>query len=314
MTIPNVPITPPVWDDAALAKQAQTALEDFVDRRLAEPAKRYVDHLKARKASLKRLVRVLSPIDPANPDIAIVREILLDSDLQNALRYIAGPPISADDLGVLVTHKTARITKTAITSHPSLANDILQLICRLADSERFPWLAQGRPPRPYELKQAIRATTSMHAAQTMQTERRAYGKEVEAGLEKRLVAMDFKKVPTPNKGKVTTPNHMPAAKTFYGECTVQGRRADLLIGLPDGRCVAVEAKDSSSVVNSVKRVLNDTAAKARHWNSKFGETLVPVALLSGVFGLDNLKSAQASGLFLVWSHDLDSFTDWLDAQ
>lgn len=148
----------------------------------------------------------------------------------------------------------------------------------------------------------------------MQTERRAYGRVVEGKLRERLQLLGYEPVKTPNKGRITTPMHMPRAKSFYGECSVQGRRADLLIGLSDGRIVAVEAKDSSSVVNSVKRVLNDTAAKARHWHTKFGETLIPVALLSGVFGTDSLRSAQASGLYLVWSHDLDSFIDWLAGQ
>jgi len=306
--------TPPIWDDAALARHARTSLEDFVERRLAEPAARYGEHLRSRKKAIKRLIRLLSPVDPRNPDITVIREILLDPDLQSALRYVAGPPISADDLGVLVTRGTGRITKTAIKTDPKLANEILQLICRLADSERFPWIRSGRSPRPHELKQAIRATASMHAAQTIQTERRGYGKEVESFLQRRLEDMGFKKVPTPNKGKITAPAHFPPPKTFYGECIVHGRRTDLLIGLPDGRCVAVEAKDSSSVVNSVKRVLNDTAAKAAHWHGKFGEIIVPVALLSGVFGFENLKNAQASGLYLVWSHDLDSFTAWLAVQ
>jgi hypothetical protein len=27
-----------------------------------------------------------------------------------------------------------------------------------------------------------------------------------------------------------------------------------------------------------------------------------------------VRSAQASGLYLVWSHDLDSFADWLASQ
>jgi XamI restriction endonuclease len=107
---------------------------------------------------------------------------------------------------------------------------------------------------------------------------------------------------------------MPSAKTFYGECSFYGRRADLLIGLNDGRTVAVEAKDSSSVVNSVKRVLNDTAAKAKHWGAEVGKTVVPVALISGVFGTEDLKKAQTSGLYLVWAHDLDSFAEWLEAQ
>jgi hypothetical protein len=67
-------------------------------------------------------------------------------------------------------------------------------------------------------------------------------------------------------------------------------------------------------VNSVKRVRNDTAAKAKHWAEAVGKTVVPVALLSGVFGTEDLKQAQHAGLFLVWAHDLDSFIEWLAAQ
>ena len=148
----------------------------------------------------------------------------------------------------------------------------------------------------------------------MQTERRAYGRAVERALRDRLQAMGYVRATAPNKGKITAPIHMPAALTFYGECSIHGRRTDLLIGLPDGRAIAVEAKDSSSVVNSVKRVLNDTAAKAEHWHAKFGEMLIPVALLSGVFGTDSLRTAQAKGLYLVFAHDLDSFVAWLDTQ
>lgn len=64
----------------------------------------------------------------------------------------------------------------------------------------------------------------------------------------------------------------------------------------------------------MKRVLNDTAAKADFWHGKLGESVIPVALLSGVFGVDNLKSAQARRLFLVWSDDLDSFANWITSQ
>lgn len=314
MAIANRADTPPLWDDAAIERQAQTALDDFVSRRLAEPSSRYSKHLEERRRALHTLFRQLAPFDPRNPDIEIARRILSNPELESALRYVAGPPISKDDVGVLATCTRQRIRTLAVRTNPTLAIDILALICRLADSERFPWLSRGRKPRPFEIKQAVRATTALHAAQAMQTERRAYGKVVEGLLRERLVQLGYEAARTPNRGRVTAPIHLPRARSFYGECSVHGRRADLLIGLTDGRAVAVEAKDSSSVVNSVKRVLNDTAAKARHWRERFGETLVPVALLSGVFGIDSLRSAQASGLYLVWSHDLDSFTAWLAAQ
>jgi hypothetical protein len=47
---------------------------------------------------------------------------------------------------------------------------------------------------------------------------------------------------------------------------------------------------------------------------QFGERPIPVALLSSVLGADSLRGAQATGLYLVWSHDLDSVADWLAGQ
>lgn len=309
----NLPLMLPLWEDERLAQHDQRALEDFVERRLGEPDGRYAQHLLSRKAGLKRLLREISDFDPQHPDIESARRIVGDRELLDALRYLAGPPISADDLGVLVTKRPARLSGRILRSDPDLARSAISLICRLADNGRFPWVRQQRPPRRHELKLAIRATASLHAAQTMQTERRGYGKKVETLLRARLETMGYARQRAPNKGKLTAPAHFPAARTFYGECSLYGRWADLIIGLSDGRIVATESKDSSSIVNSVKRVLNDTAAKAQHWRDKFGEIVIPVALLSGVFGLNDLRNAQASGLHLVWAHDLDTLVAWLES-
>ena len=314
MTIPNTSRTPAVWNDDDLEEHAQKALEEFVDRRLSEPRERYTVHIAQHRAAIERLFHQLADIDPKNPDPATVRAILLDDDLLRALRYVTGPPTSEDDLGVLVMRSASRLTKTRLKESDELPVSVLQLICQLADPVRFPWVGSGRPPQPHEIKLAIRATTALHASQSLQTERRSYGKEVERQFENHLIAQGFTKARSPARGIVSAPKHYPGAKSFYGECTVYGRKVDLLLALEDGRVVAVEAKDSSSVTNSVKRVMNDTAAKAKHWHSKAGEQIIPVALLSGVFGLENLKDAQRSGLYLVWTHDLGSFTDWLATQ
>ena len=310
----NTRRTPAVWTREELAEAAERSLNNFVDRRLAEPDTRYAAHVAARRKAVARLFRALRPIDPDNPDPAAVRAILGDPDLRVALRYAAGPPISEDDLGVLVTRGTAGLTKGAIDEDPSLAAASLKLICRLADDARFPWLRARRVPRAGELRNAINATASLNAAQSMQTERRMYGREVERRLRDRLLARGFNHLPPPNRGRPDSPKHMPGATGFFGECSLYGRRTDLLIGLTDGRTVAVEAKDSASVLNSVKRVLNDTAAKARFWTTKMGEQVIPVALLSGVFGVDTLIAAQDAGLYLVWAHDMESFVTWLEAQ
>lgn len=86
MTILNTASTPQTWTDEQLAIAAQTALEEFVDRRLAEPSGEYLEHVKARRAAIVRLFKELSGVNPANPDTEIVRRILLDDKLFDALR------------------------------------------------------------------------------------------------------------------------------------------------------------------------------------------------------------------------------------
>lgn len=314
MSIPNIADTPQIWNDSELAIEAQRALDEFVDRRLAETSTSYVAHVLRHKQSIFSLFKLLQSVDPSNPDPQSVREILLDEGMFSALRYMAGPPVSSDDLGVLVTRDVKGINKTLIRNSSTLAQEVLQLICKLADPIRLPWIGRNRLPTRRELREAVAATAVIHATQSLQTERRGFGKIVEQQLVSRLIEMGFQRETAPAKGRVTAPAHHPVYPGFYGECTVYGRKVDLLIPLKSGRIIALEAKDSSSALNSVKRLNNDTAAKARHYAVEGGKNILSVALLSGVFKLENLQNAQKSGLFLVWSHDLDGFIDWIRSQ
>jgi hypothetical protein len=314
MTIRNVTNTPRSWTEQELTDQARVALGEFVDRRLAEPGGKYLTHIQKRRRAIVRLFKVLIGIDPNNPDLQAVRTLLLDDELFDALRYVAGPPVSKDDLGVLVTRDIKGISKRELRKNAELSGKVLQLICQLTDPYRFPWVADRRPARSHELRTAIRSTMALHAAQTLATERRGYGKLVEKRLETRLIELGFTKAKAPNMAKISAPIHYPKYPQFYGECTLHGRKVDLFIALPDGRMIAVEAKDSSSGLNSVKRILNDTAAKAKHFTNAAGKNIISVALLSGVFKVESLMQAQRSDLFLVWSHDLDGFVEWIKTQ
>jgi hypothetical protein len=99
MNLPNTTSTPQIWTDEELANQAQTALEEFVNRRLAEPGGKYLAHAKARRAAIIRLFKALSGVDPTNPAPEAVRAVLLDEDLFDVLRYVTGPPVSEESSG-----------------------------------------------------------------------------------------------------------------------------------------------------------------------------------------------------------------------
>jgi hypothetical protein len=91
------------------------------------------------------------------------------------------------------------------------------------------------------------------------------------------------------------------------------RKADIVIGLWDDRVLAVECKVSNSRINSIKRIKNDAAVKAKRWIEEFGELLiVPAAVIAGVYHPPNLLSAQREGLTIWWSHDIAQMISWID--
>jgi hypothetical protein len=92
---------------------------------------------------------------------------------------------------------------------------------------------------------------------------------------------------------------------FCGESIVGGDKADVVLRLNDTRLMLIECKVSNSAVNSFKRINHEAAGKARKWLSSFGTAhLVPTAVISGVFNINNLLRAQEDGLTLFWAHDL----------
>lgn len=113
---------------------------------------------------------------------------------------------------------------------------------------------------------------------------------------------------------ISTPSRAPKPGQFCGESSLVGKKADVVIGLWDERVMPIECKTSNSEVNSYKRVNHEAGGKATHWITKFGQALiVPAVTLAGVFSPQNLFDAQAAGLTVWWSHDLDPLKDWVES-
>ncbi|MDE0068056.1 MAG: XamI family restriction endonuclease [Acidimicrobiaceae bacterium] len=85
-----------------------------------------------------------------------------------------------------------------------------------------------------------------------------------------------------------------------------------MVRLHDGRCLPIECKVSNSSTNSVKRLNNDTAAKASAWIAEFGSgATVPSAVLSGIYKTRNLEQAQDQHLIIFWAHDLEPLAEFV---
>lgn len=248
-------------------------------------------------------------VDLRNLDVDDLLGIVADKKGLDALRYLASPPISKDDLKTLANIET--LAPSRLRNEPRLVHALAQVVKNCIDRRRFPWFFEDREPTEAERHAAVLASATLIACQHVETDRRSIAKANQEGLTQRtLEQCGFVEVP---KRKISTLGDAPTAGEFCGESKVGTRKADLIAGLWDQRKLLIECKVSNSEVNSVKRLNNDAAIKAKHWREDFGtRNVVPAAMLSGVYKLKRLQEAQDRGLALFWAHAPTTLSNWLD--
>lgn len=299
-------VGPPRWSEVQFEQDAAAAVLQFRDTRVHEPLESYLHHFAHYRGLVERLI-------DQTDDLARLAEravgVLTDPERLTAVRYLASPAISEDDLKVLAD---AVLTPKRLAADPSMAGRVVGTVLLGLDGERFPWVAQGRRATEEERKAAVVATAALIATQKVQTDRRNEAKRRQEGAVARaLLDAGFTEVPT---RAVANVSHLPDRGQFCAEALFGSRKADLIIRLWDGRVMPTECKVSNSSTNSVKRLNNDAAVKARTWLHEFGTaTCVPAAVLSGVFKVHNLVAAQSDGLTLFWAHSLDRMLAFIDS-
>jgi hypothetical protein len=299
----------PRWSDQELAADANEARAAFRKMRLEEPLQRWVDTFDLHRAQFEKLQHQFGLADPANLTARRVAELFAEH-LDEALRYLTGPPISADDLRVVA--ETRSLSSAALVKDEATARRVAEIILRTIDPRRFPWISEKRRPRPQERAAAVLASAALLAAQKVATFRRSVSKRAqEQAVMTHLREVGLKEV---NARTVRIFDDAPKAGEFCGESIVGDTKADIPVRLYDGRLLAIECKSSNSAVNSFKRVNHEAAGQAIRWLRQLGEAhIVPAAVLSGVFNPENLAQAQHSGLTIFWSHRLNDLSGFIIA-
>jgi len=301
-------ITPPVWTEKELAAEATKSQTLFRDIRLGEDLDQWKREFKNAEKKFEELLDSHGLAKPNELTDAQVADVF-GAKLGEALRYLAGPPISEDDLRVLADVNS--VAPTVLQNDLAMARQVFAIVAKVIDPVRFPWITKSRAPTKQEKKAAILASAVLLTAQRIQTDRRSEGKEGQEKMVKAyLKRFGFKQVPTRD---IDTLTDAPAPGTFCAEAKVGERKADIPVRLFDGRLMAIECKVSNSSTNSVKRLNNDAGAKAEQWRREFGKQVLPTAMLSGVFKVHNLLQAQKQGLTLFWAHQLDKLGDFIKA-
>jgi hypothetical protein len=282
---------------ADLEREAQRSVVLFVEQRLAEGTRPYRAAFDAARAQVSALFRAtdnLLAFDPA---------VFADPAMVDAARYLAGPPVSSDDLRTL-----ARLAPPQ--DEAEKRERIARVLWKCLDPFRFPWLAEGgnRVPARRERDTAIVWTCSLWAVEKCRTSRRT---ESSAQQERRVAEL-FRScglLERDSRAPIQVLDELPRL-SFVREVPLGGAKADLAVRLADGRLLAIECKVSNSAVNSVKRLNREAAGKAERWRTHYGLQVIPAVVLSGVFNVANLVDAQGAGVFIFWEHalvDLDVF-------
>ncbi len=300
-------IEPRRWILAELERDAEEATSVFREGRLKESLNQYSSFFEHFSIVFRELIDRLPALARAEDSADTIIEILSEDDARTALRYLAAPPVSDDDLKTLAE---TRLSASALRSTPENAQRIAGLVFRLLDPHRFPWITESRPPTSDELERAVIASAALVAAQKVSTSRRSASKIQEDAVKQALGSCGF--IEDPSRPDIETLVDAPAPNHFRGESKLGRTKADIVARLADQRLLAIECKVSNSAVNSYKRVNHEAVGKARSWLSDFGRRqMIPAAVLSGVFKPANLATAQDEGLALFWAFRLDDLEEFL---
>lgn len=298
-------IEPPVWNDDQLEADRIKAIAAFSKERLEEPLEDYLEAFDEYQGYVEEVLE--ATVDLTDLDETAL-DVLGDPRLLEAFRYLAGPPISEDDLKVLADARS--LSRSALEGTPDLVQRLIAVVRQVLDRRRFSWVVENREPTEAERNAAILASAALMAASRTQTRRRTLGKDQQEEMVKvALRELGFTEVAS---RRIQTISHAPAPGEFCGESVLGNRKGDIIVRLWDDRVMPIECKVSNSSTNSVKRLNNDAAVKATSWKTDFGlRQVVPSAVLSGVYKLHNLRDAQDRGLALFWAHDLAPLTEWI---
>jgi hypothetical protein len=135
----------PKWTPEMIAMDSVLSRAEFRRRRFGEPMDKYLQAFDSLELANKNLIRNLPELFKKPVDPEYISKLLADENMKIALRYLGAPPVSEDDLKTLVG---GTLAWTLVRDNQEMATSICEVIVQILDPKRFPWVAQGRLPKP----------------------------------------------------------------------------------------------------------------------------------------------------------------------
>ncbi|MGA2034612.1 MAG: XamI family restriction endonuclease, partial [Thermoguttaceae bacterium] len=170
-------IPAPRWSAEVLEKNSEHATEIFRKERLEEPLEDYLEAFDEYQGNVEDLFE--TTIDLTELDETAI-QFLSDAKLFGAFRYLAGPPISDDDLKTVA--EVTSLNASQLRNDPEAVQRIISVVRMGMDRRRFPWVREEREPTEAERKAAVLASAALMATQRVGTDRRSKGKRSQEGM------------------------------------------------------------------------------------------------------------------------------------
>ena len=230
------------------------------------------------------------------------------------MRHFLAPPVSQDQFKLICPSwsKSSEKTGAGLSSDKAEATELVFLERR--SRHLTAWVDRMRPPRIAELSAAVGAIAPLMANQGISTAKR--GRLSIAQENSVLELLNAKQWARLQSSLVSTGGQLPARsfmyKTRFASGINESKEVDVACGMGGTVVLALECKVTNDTTNSVKRV-DDVLNKANAWRSQWGAYVRPAALLQGVIKSSDVQRLLANGVEVFWSHRLDLFGDWLEA-
>lgn len=303
-------IEPPVFNDSEIKRDVDRAAAKFCEDRLSAKGERDAFYDECFDEALARVREIFVGTDNLRTLFETGGKFLRDKSSLYVMRYLARPTVSADDFGRLSGCGTTSASKFADADMTTLAMDYItaNLNTKLAC-----WLNSGVEPSETDVYAAEVAIATLVADQKTKTRMRTSASKAQEKTVRDTI-VDKCSYAVVDGTDFQLPAGAPKAfQVFKKETLVGGSKADVVLGLPDGRFMCLECKVSNSEVNSYKRLNHETTDKAERWRRLFGQSCVCGCVLQGCFKVENVISAQKSGVSLFWSYDLQPLVDFINA-
>lgn len=230
------------------------------------------------------------------------------------MRHFLAPPVSQDQFKLICPNwsKSSEKTGTGLTKEKACAAEAVFLERR--SRHLTSWIDRNRPPRVAELSSAIGAIAPLMANQEVSTARRGrLSADQEKSVLELLTAKGWVRL---QSSLVSQGGQLPARsfmhKTKFASGPNESKEVDVACGLGRTVVLALECKVTNDETNSVKRI-DDVLNKSNAWKIKWGSFVKPAALLQGIIKESDVKRLLSGGVEVFWSHRLDLFENWIDA-